>query len=81
MKKVRSPALQFHGDLIRLMAETCQCQEALNVSLRDQPEMGKVCGPNSPFSVKLSGLFDHFITSWEFELLTYLPDHRVSRDL
>ena len=43
--------------------------------------MGKACGLNSPFSVKLSGLFDHFITSWELELLTYLSDHRLSRDL
>ena len=62
-------ALRFHSDLIRLMAETCrgviptcQCQETPNVSLRNRPEMGKACGPNFPFSVKLFGLFDHFIT-------------------
>ena len=33
------------------------------------PEMGKVCGLNSPFSVKLFSLFDHFITPWELEVL------------
>ena len=60
---------------------TCQCQEAPNVSFGDQPEMGKACGLNSPFSVKLSDLFDHFIISWELELLTYLLYHRLSRDL
>ena len=49
---------------------TCQCKEAPNVSSGDWPEMGKVCGPNSPFLVKLFGLFDHFITPWELELLT-----------
>ena len=66
-----------HSDLIQLMAEscqgfipTCQCQEALNVSFGDQPEMGKACRPNSPFSVKLFGLFDHFITPWKLEVLT-----------
>ena len=80
--------MQFRGDLIQLMAETCrgiiltcQCQEAPNVSFGDRLEMGKVCGPNSPFSVKLSDFFDHFITSWELELLTNLLDHRLSRDL
>ena len=78
MKQVRSPALRFHGDLIRLMAETCwgfiptcQCQEAPNVSFGNWPEMGKVCGPNSPFLVKLFGFFDHFLTPWELEVLTY----------
>ena len=62
-KQVRIPSLWFRGDLIRLMAETCrgiiltcQCQEALNVSFGDRPEMGKAYGPNSPFSVKLFGL-------------------------
>ena len=76
-KQVRSPALWFFGDLIWLMAETCQgfiptcqCQEAPNTSFGNQQEMGKVYGQNSPFSVKLSSLFDHFITSWELELLT-----------
>ena len=49
---------------------TCQCQEALNVSFGNQPEMGKACGPNSPFSVKLFYLFDHFITPWELKVLT-----------
>ena len=60
MKQARSPALWFCGNLIWLMAETCQgliptcqCQEAPNVSFRNRPEMGKECGPNSPFSVKL----------------------------
>ena len=38
--------------------------------LREPPEMDKSCGPNSPFSVKLFGLFDHFITPWELEVLT-----------
>ena len=38
--------------------------------LGDWPEMGKTCGLSSPFSVKLSSLFDHFITPWELELLT-----------
>ena len=59
-----------------LMAETfqgviptCQCQEAPTVSFGNRPEMGKACGPNSPFSVKLFGLFDHFITPWELEVL------------
>ena len=76
-KQVRSPALGFHGDLIRLMAETCQgfvptcgCQEAPNVSFGDRPEMGKSCGLNCPFLVKLFGLFDHFISPWELEVLT-----------
>ena len=76
-KQVRSPALRFHSDLIGLMAETCQgfiptcqCQEAPNVSLGNQPEMGKACGLLSPFSVKLFSLFDHFITPWELEVLT-----------
>ena len=85
---VRSPALRFCGDLIWLIAETCwgfiltwQCQEAPNVSFGDQPEMDKACGLNFPFLVKPSGLFDHFITSLELELLTYLSDHRLSRDL
>ena len=74
VKHVRSPALRFHGDLKWLMAEThwgfiptCQCQEAPNVSSRNWPEMGKAYGPNSPFSVKLFGLFDHFITPWKLE--------------
>ena len=77
VRQVRSPALQFHGDLIQLMAETCrgflptcQGQEAPNVSFGNRPEMGKVCGPNSPFSVKPFGLFDHFVTPWELEVLT-----------
>ena len=77
VKQVRSPALQFRGDLKRLMAETCQgftptcqCQEATNVSFGNRSEMGKACGPNSPFSVKLFGLFDHFIIPWELEVLT-----------
>ena len=30
-----------------------------------------VCGPNSPFLVKLFGFFDHFLTPWELEVLTY----------
>ena len=34
--------------------------------------MDKECGTNSPFSVKLSSLFDHFITSWELEQLTHV---------
>ena len=38
--------------------------------LGNRPEMCKACGPNSPFSVKLFGLFDHFITPWELEVLT-----------
>ena len=77
-KQVRIPALRFHGDLIQLMEETCQgflptcqCQEAPNDSFGNRPEMGKACGPNSPFSVKLFSLFDHFITPWELEVLTY----------
>ena len=37
----------------------------------NRPEMGKACGPNSPFLVKLFNLFDHFITPWELEVLTY----------
>ena len=46
--QVKSPALQFHSDLIWLMAETCQgfiptcqCQEAPNVSFRNRPEWTK----------------------------------------
>ena len=61
VKQVRSPALRFRGDLIRLMAETCrgfiptcQCQEATNISFGNRSEMGKACEPNSPFSVKRS---------------------------
>ena len=76
-KQIKSPALRFHSDLIRFMAETCQgviptcqCQETPNDSFGNRPEMGKACGPNSPFSVKLFGLFDHFITPWELEVLT-----------
>ena len=68
------PAMRFRGDLIRLMAEmcrgfipTCQCQAVPNVSFRDWPEIGKACGPNSPFSVKLFSLCDHFITLWKLE--------------
>ena len=38
--------------------------------LGDWPKMGKACGLNSPFSVKLFGLFDHFITPQELEGLT-----------
>ena len=64
--------LWFWGDLIQLMAETLlgdytdqlmsRCTQCLLWgTARD--------GLNSPFSVKLSGLFDHFITSWESELL------------
>ena len=71
------PCLQFHSDLIWLMAETCQgfiltcqCQEAPNVSFENRPETGKMCGPISPFSVKLFSLFDHFLTPWELEVLT-----------
>ena len=73
----KGPCLRFYGDLIQLMAETCrgviptcQRQEVPNVSFGNRPEMGKACGPNSPFSVKLLGLFDHFITPWELEVLT-----------
>ena len=49
---------------------TCQCQEAPNVSFGNRPEMGKACGPNSPFSVKIFSFFDHFITPWELKVLT-----------
>ena len=87
-KQVRSPALWFRGDFLLFMAETCQgfiptcqCQEVPNVSFGDWPEMGKECGLNSSFSVKLFSLFDHSITPWELEVLTYLLDHRLSRDL
>ena len=31
---------------------------------------GQICGPNSPSLVKLFGLFDHFTTPWELEVLT-----------
>ena len=88
VKQVRSPALWLHSDLIRLMAETlwgfipaCQCQEAPNFSFGYRPEMGKVCGLNSPFLVRLSGFFDNFITFCGLEPPTYLLDHRLSRDL
>ena len=36
----------------------------------DQPEVGKACGLNSPFLVKLVSLFDHFITPRELEVVT-----------
>ena len=36
----------------------------------EQTKMDETCGWNSPFLAKLSGLCDHFITSWELELLT-----------
>ena len=26
--------------------------------------MGKACGPDFPFSVTFSGLFDHFVIAW-----------------
>ena len=89
VKQVRSPDLCFlkwphtaygrnlsgvYSDLP--MPRGTQC-----LSFGDWSEMGKACGPNSPFSVKLPRLFDYFITSWELELLTYLLDHRLSRDL
>ena len=77
VKQLRSPALRFHGDLIQLMAETCQgfiltcqSQKAPNVYFGNRSEMAKGCGLNSPFSVKLFGLFDHFITPSELEVLT-----------
>ena len=35
--------------------------------LRDRPEVGKACGQNSPFSVKLFSVFDHFVTPWKLE--------------
>ena len=77
VKGALSPALWFCSDLLWLMAETYQefiptfqCQEAPNVSFGDRLEMDKECGLNSPFSVKLFGLFDHFITPWELEVLT-----------
>ena len=77
VKQVRSPALRFRGDLIWLLAETCQGliptfqrQEAPNVSFGDRLEMGKACGLSSPFLVKLFSLFDHFITPWKLEVLT-----------
>ena len=38
--------------------------------LGEKPEMNEACGWNPPFLVKLSGLFDHFITAWELEVLT-----------
>ena len=56
-------------------------QEAPNVSFGNQLEMGKACGPNSPFSVKLFGLFDHFITPWKLQVQPNLSNHRLSRDL
>ena len=37
--------------------------------LRELTRMGKACGPNSLFSVKLFGVFDHSITPWELEVL------------
>ena len=90
-KQVRNPALWFHSDLIQLMAETCrefiltcQCRETPHVSFGNWPEMGKVCGPNSPFLVKLFSLFDHFITPWELEVLTWyfrLADFQGTCDL
>ena len=87
VKQIRSLALRFHSDLIWLMAETCpglptcQCQGAPNDSFEDRPEMGKACRPNSPFSVKLFGFFDHFIAPWELEVLTNPADLRLSGDL
>ena len=36
----------------------------------EQTKMDEMCGWHSPFLAKLSGLFDHLITSWELELLT-----------
>ena len=69
VKQMRSPALRFWGDLIRLMAETLLGDYAdLLMSRGNQcllQGMARVRGLNSPFSVKLSNLFDHFITSWE----------------
>ena len=38
--------------------------------LGEQPEMDEAYGLNFPFLVRFSGLFDHFITAWELELLT-----------
>ena len=38
--------------------------------LGKQPEMDEAYGLNLPSLVKFSGLFDHFITAWELELLT-----------
>ena len=64
-KQVRSPALRFRGDLIRLMAETCrgfiltyQCQEAPNVSLRTDQKwanhVDRTLLSRSNFSVSLT---------------------------
>ena len=76
-KASEEPCSAVPQDLIWLMAKTCQgfiptcqCQEAPNVSFGDPPEMGKACGLNSPFSVKLFHLFDHFISPWKLEVLT-----------
>ena len=64
------PHIQLMTETCRVFIPTCQCQEVPNISFWDRPEMGKMCGPNSAFSVKLSGLFYNFITSWELEVLT-----------
>ena len=56
-------------------------QGAPNVSFGNQLEMGKACGQNSPFSVKLFSLFDHFITPWKLQVQPNLSNHRLSRDL
>ena len=41
-----------YGTNLSGLIPTCQCQEAPNASIGNWPEMGKVCGLNSPFSVK-----------------------------
>ena len=78
MKQELCPNLWFQGDLTQLMAETPLggLYRPANVKRHpmsppgERPEMDKVYGPNSPFSIKLSSLFDCFITSQELELLT-----------
>ena len=46
------------------------------------PEMGKVCGLNSPLSA-FPGLFDHFIIAWEIRttnLIFWITDFQGTSD-
>ena len=66
----RWPHTAYGRNLVRGLYWSANAKSHPSSLWGEQPEMDKSCGPNSPFSVKLSNLFDHFMTSWELELLT-----------
>ena len=66
----RLPHTAYGRNLLGVYTDLPMPRGTQCLSFGDWSEMGKACGPNSPFSVKLPRLFDYFITSWELELLT-----------